>query len=510
VKNQLHIEGSTDVDNSMRERDAWLWVAGPPAHDAPSIGQLLRTYRGVHNISQQELADFLGFNQSYISRLETGQRILRDVGHLRHIAKRLDIPIEELASAAGMLREVAPEATVLTPDGDSPQAMQQVAASQRQWRLVRQGLNRRRFELTKVASSLYTEAETHGSTALLVRPEWLPKAPVDLENIQLAWAPAEPDVAVTGTEPEARPVFPIASVGTVYRRYSRALRDLDRPTLFENRLGYRLVDLDWQQGKGTLTFGLTTYFDHVDVCEAVAHELAAAWLRQGAGVGAIPIPWSELPLRQIIGDPFDLSRRALLPSINTLTIRRSGASGAFILHHRDASRVAMAGGVFHVMPAGVFQPSSLSPIDQTHDFDLWHNMLREFSEEFLGNAEHDGSASSPIDYEGCEPFRSMNRAREEGKIRSFCFGIGLDPLTLAGEILVVTVIDDDVFDEVFRDFIAVNSEGVAVAAGDSKRAAQGIPFNEANVSRLLERERVAPAAAACLDLAWQHRILLLT
>jgi transcriptional regulator with XRE-family HTH domain len=498
------------VENRLRETDAWLRVTAPPVHDAPSVGQLLRTYRGVHKMSQHDLAGFLGFNQSYISRLETGQRKVRDVDHLRHLAERLDIPVEELAAAAGMLREVAQEAPMLNPDGSSAQAIQEIATSQRQWRLVRQGLNRRRFELTQAASGLYTEAQAYGSTALLVRPGWLPKAPVDLENIRLAWSPVEPGLAVKGTEPETRRVLPLASVGTAYVRYSRALRDLDRPTLFENRLGYRLVDLDWREGKETLTFGLTTYFDHVDVCEAVAHELAAVWLREGPALGAVSIPWRELPLRQLIGDPFDLGRRALLPSINTLTIRRSGASAAFILHHRDAAHVALAGGVFHVMPAGVFQPSSLSPLDQDHDFDLWHNMLREFSEEFLGNAEHDGSASSPIDYEGCEPFRSMNQARIEGKIRSFCFGIGLDPLTLAGEILVVTVIDDDVFDDVFRDFIAVNSEGVAVAAAGAVRAAQGIPFTEASVRRLLEMEPIAPAAAACLNLAWQHRILLLT
>jgi transcriptional regulator with XRE-family HTH domain len=498
------------VENRRREANTWLRITAPPAPDSPTVGQLLRTYRGVHNLSQQDLADFLGFNQSYISRLETGQRKVRDVGHLRHIAERLDVPVEELAAAAGMLREVAPEVPMLSPDGSSTQAMQEIATSQRQWRLVRQGLNRRRFELTQAASGLYADAQAYGSTSLLVRPGWFPKTPVDLENIRLAWSPVEPGVAVRGTEPETRRVLPLASVGTAYVRYSRAIRDLDPPTLFENRLGYRLVDLDWQQGRETLTFGLTTYFDHVDVCEAAAHELAAVWLRESPALGAVPIPWSELPLRHLIGDPFDLGRRVLLPSINTLTIRRSGASAAFILHHRDPAHVALAGGVFHVMPAGVFQPSSLSPLDQAHDFDLWHNMLREFSEEFLGNAEHDGSASSPIDYEGCEPFRSMNQAREEGKIRSFCFGIGLDPLTLAGEILVVTVIDDDVFDDVFRDFITVNSEGVAVAAGGNERAAQGVPFTEVNVRRLLEREPIAPAAAACLSLSWQHRVLLLT
>jgi hypothetical protein len=57
------------------------------------------------------------------------------------------------------------------------------------------------------------------------------------------------------------------------------------------------------------------------------------------------------------------------------------------------------------------------------------NMQREFSEELLGNLEHDGTASAPINYEADEPFRSLNQARREGRLRVFCLGLGFDPLT---------------------------------------------------------------------------------
>jgi hypothetical protein len=84
---------------------------------------------------------------------------------------------------------------------------------------------------------------------------------------------------------------------------------------------------------------------------------------------------------------------------------------------------------------GVFQLSHISPTVRAHDFDLWRNTMREYSEAFLGNLEHDGNASTPIDYAGVEPFRSLNQAARDGRLRTFCFGIGLDPLTLCGEIL---------------------------------------------------------------------------
>ena len=45
-------------------------------------------------------------------------------------------------------------------------------------------------------------------------------------------------------------------------------------------------------------------------------------------------------------------------------------------------------------------------------------------------------------------------------------GVGLDPLTLAGEILTVLVIDAEVFDEIFANVVAWNSEGDIVFGND--------------------------------------------
>jgi hypothetical protein len=44
--------------------------------------------------------------------------------------------------------------------------------------------------------------------------------------------------------------------------------------------------------------------------------------------------------------------------------------------------------------------------------------MREYSEEFLGNPEHDGSAAQMIEYDSVEPFRSLNAARRAGSYES--------------------------------------------------------------------------------------------
>jgi len=381
-----------------------------------------------------------------------------------------------------------------------------VAASQQQWLGVRQHLNQHRSDLARMGASLYPDATRVGSR-LITRPAWVPAAPVELSDVQLDWIGSRVPCEVRGTEPEALQTCPLRAPGHQYERYTLAVRGLSPPALFENRASYRLLGVDWSLQR--LTFGLATYFDKLDVSEALGHELSAAAMRRGAVGG---VEWSDLPFRALVGDPFDLRRRAIVPAITTLTFRRDPRRGTanFLLHWREPDKVATAGGLYDAIPAGEFQPSSLSPWDQTNDFDLWRNIVREFSEEFLGAAEHDGSSSEPIDYESWPLYRALNVARSERRLRAYCFGVGLDALTLAATIMTAVVIDEDVFDDVFHGIVRRNAEGrLAVTGPNQARAAEGLPFLGSTVDDLLTRKPMASPGAACLDLAWQHRELLL-
>jgi hypothetical protein len=128
--------------------------------------------------------------------------------------------------------------------------------------------------------------------------------------------------------------------------------------------------------------------------------------------------------------------------------------------------------------------------------------MREYSEEFLGNPEHDGSGP-PVDYDAT-PFGQMQRAITEGRLRTYCLGVGLDALTLFGEVLTVAVFDADLYDHLFAEMVDVNEEGTVVKTG-RVHPTSAIPFTEHTIRELLDGGRLAPAAAGCLTLAWQHR-----
>jgi hypothetical protein len=159
--------------------------------------------------------------------------------------------------------------------------------------------------------------------------------------------------------------------------------------------------------------------------------------------------------------------------------------------------------MYHVVPAGVFQPAALAPAHQANDFSLWRNVQREYSEEFLGNSEHDGNCVDPIDYLGEEPFASFERARVAGDFRVSALALVLEPLTLWVEFLTVAVVEAPVFDALFDAMVAVNEEGAAVSA-DADRPTVGVPFTS-DARERLRAEPLSPIARACIEVAWQHR-----
>ena len=490
--------------------DSRPWLRPRAADDQriawPPLGPVLREYRVANHLTQSALAELLQVDQTYVSMIERGRRPIRDIGFLLRVCRVLGIPPADLGLSNELLTARPRRAGRDTQAGWAGGLEGPVARSQDQWRAVRRYLNHHRNDLARLAATLYPAEFRITGTPLIAPRSWLPAEPVDLAGIDLAWVPDPPPPRITGTEPETQPVRPLRAPGQQYDRYTSAIRYLDPPSMFENRPSYRLLGLAWAGASGAMRFGLSTYFDKLDISEAVGHELAHA--RQDHD-GGVELP--GLPFRSLIGDPFDLYRRAVLPAITTLTLRRTRGRGSvsFLLHWRDPRKVATAAGLYDVIPAGEFQPSSIAPHDLANDFDPWRNIVREYSEELLGAPESDGSRSAPIDYAGWPFYRALEQARQERRLHAVCLGAGLDALTLAATILTVVLIDADVFDEVFRDAVQVNAEGITIFDEDGSRSGHGLAFTEKNVTRLLKHEPMASPGAACLALAWRHRIALL-
>ncbi|MFJ5989200.1 hypothetical protein [Lentzea sp. NPDC092896] len=327
-----------------------------------------------------------------------------------------------------------------------------------EWLEVRAHLLEHRHALALKAVSEYPDVPRVAGTPLLTSPGWTPAAPIPLADLSLE----------LGTSP-ALPVLPRSAVPDGFGSYAEAMAALASPTVFQNRETYRLLGFTGRH----LTFGIGTYFDGIDVGEACAHEYAGQ-------VGG-------LPLRAAVGDPCDPRRRPVNVAISTLTLRHDEASGeaTFFLHWRDPKRVGHAGGMFQVLPVGVFQGSS------EDDFSLWHCMIREFAEEMLGAEE-----IHAVDYAAWPFARRLTEAA-----RVFYLGMGVDPLTFATDMLTVAVIEAGEFDGLFGDLVSHNEEGEVLC---------GLPFTAENVERFVHHEPTQAAGAALLSLAWQHRSALLS
>jgi hypothetical protein len=348
-----------------------------------------------------------------------------------------------------------------------------------------------RYDLAVRASHEYPEFATVEGTPLLSTRLWLPHEPIPLGNITLQYTQAERFGGIMGTEPVIQRLLPIRADGTRYRTYSEAVATLGAPAVFENRSTYRLLGADLQSNP-YLVFSSGRYFDGINVGDAVAHEFTAATL------GEI----STQDLRAAIGDPCDPAYRPLNVAISTLTLRRDRTAGAvtFPLHRRDGAQVGHAGGMYQVLPVGVFQPAGEEPWNTRNDFSLWRCIIRELAEELRGDTEDYDTHRGPIDYDAWPFAHQLTRALDTAQVRPFCLGIGVDPLTFATDILTVVTIEAPLYDELFGEIADTNTEGSITPA---------VPFTAQTVKRYANTESTQAAGAALLQLAWRHRSILL-
>ena len=328
------------------------------------------------------------------------------------------------------------------------------------WARVRAHLRADRYRLAVEAAGRYPDVRKLAGTPLLTRPEWVPPRPVPLDAVALGRA----------EEPGPAKALPVDGVlpDPAYRSYSAAMAALDAPTVFENRPTYRLLGATLA-GPARLEFGRGSYFDGIDTGEAAAHEYAAADL-----TGA------PTPLRDAIGDPCELADRPANVAISALTVRRDPAGSTFFLHWRDPAKVGHAGGLYQVVPVGVFQPTGPTPAHDEADFSLWRFMLREYAEELLGEPERDGGAV--VDYAAWPFAARMTAELAAGRVRAHCLGLGVDPLTFATDLLVAVVIDAPVFDDLFGARVAVNEEGSVTERPFTAASVTGLPMQAAGAA----------------------------
>ncbi|MBC7233928.1 MAG: helix-turn-helix transcriptional regulator [Chloroflexi bacterium] len=82
-----------------------------------SLGQAIRTIRQEAGLSQKELAEAAGIDQSYLSMIESDQRRNPGTRIMARLAQALRVSMDELAARAGYLPRTPP------PDALAEQAL---------------------------------------------------------------------------------------------------------------------------------------------------------------------------------------------------------------------------------------------------------------------------------------------------------------------------------------------------------------------------------------------------
>lgn len=359
--------------------------------------------------------------------------------------------------------------------------------SEERWLRVHAFLSRNRHELSARAADGYPPRLRLAGTPLLAPPAWRPAAPLPLDGIRLEFRPDAPAPDVPDLATLAPDTLPERADGTRRARYSDVVAGLARPSVFENRPVYRLIEADLAgPAAPRLAFGRGRYFDSIDAGGAAGHEYAAAQLSE--------IAPARCAYRAALGGPTGLARRVAPLAVSALTLRhdRRAGTATFPLHYREPGKVGHAAGLYQVLPVGVFQPSGEAPWNEANDFSLWRGLLREYAEEMLGADEDHGSELAPIDYQAWPLARAMTDALADGRARAWCLGLGADPLTFALDLLAVVVLDVPLYDDLFGAMVAANAEG---------RVLGPHPFDEPSVTRLLRDAPFQAAAEALLTLA---------
>lgn len=146
------------------------------------LAEVLLEYRKAHGVSQADLAHILNVDQSYISKIETGQRQVRDVEMLLRIAQQLDIPPDRLGISKELLRPMVPPVTSTLVGAVDP-----VESNQAEWCAGRRHLNRTRSALARTAAELYRADVRLSGVPFMAHHTWTPRAPLRLESIVLEW-----------------------------------------------------------------------------------------------------------------------------------------------------------------------------------------------------------------------------------------------------------------------------------------------------------------------------------
>lgn len=390
--------------------------------------------------------------------------------------------------------------------------------SQQRFKDIRVELGKTRIDLVKPALKYYegdesvrpVEFKIGGSQTYvdaLTTDEWIPPNPIPLDDIHLKLKST-----VTPTIKAPRYLLPYQTLSSKFSSYHEAIEKLDKPSLFENRDTFMIAEAEVTGNSYKLIFRVGKYFEFIDTGEALAFELAKTLSESKKREPLFTLGQSDLKkalkYRNLIGNPKNFLGQSGAVGINTLTIFDADSYPRFIMHHRALGKVALAGEMFGVVPAGEFQPAISNGISgwlltkiTNRDFALWRNIMREYNEELLNAPE----ILYTEDYVNDVPFKELNLAKESNIVIPYFLGLVFDPVNAKPDILTVCLFKENsfsqIFSQVFQKGRQTNAEGDLMLGHNNI----GIEFDEEHMEEYVTSRSTYSSGKACLALAWKHR-----
>lgn len=345
------------------------------------------------------------------------------------------------------------------------------------------------------------------ASPLLAKKEWVPENPIPIHNVSSELIDHIPADVVPRTD-----ILPFRSEGLgTFRSYSEAVKTLLKPTIFKSNRQYRLMNVrvSAQDARLLISGEPHEYFNKIDYGKTAELEFTASLLNVNkihpgdttASLKKLPSKRTQSFRKKHINALFsgDFSKTLLLSGVSTLTLIKTASGSYRFLMHIRSTKQGFAEGTRHVVPAGEFQPLSLGNNFET-DTNILYNILREYAEEIGGHDEFEGEKSRSFNYTSTPPFNRYLQALNQGTMRIWYLGFGLDPLSLQGEHLTCALFQEDTFHALFGTEVrSGNTEGEILSDSDI----WGIPFTKEHVEEQY-RNNILPAGEAALKLAFRH------
>lgn len=230
-----------------------------------------------------------------------------------------------------------------------------------------------------------------------------------------------------------------------------------------NGLCYALQSID---ENGILRGKLGYYFDMLATCDALDQEM-----RMYARAEIINTPLRDQFHQTVLREHWlwHGTGRGSTVGLAALVIFYHDGEYRFIFCQRSQD-VAVNAGLYHVLPAFVFQPNQ-SEWAQV-EWSLTHQFLREFGEELFGMAEYDqfSNLTTPTYFYEQPPIADMRAMLADGRAELLPTGAIFNLLSMRSELAMVCIIHDP-------DWYQRNEAGLNAALQVERQATFYIPLD---------------------------------